>query len=627
MDLLRLSTAGSVDDGKSTLIGRLLYDTKSIFEDQWAQVEVASRRSGEANINLALLTDGLRAEREQKITIDVAYRYFATPRRKFIIADTPGHLQYTRNMVTGASTADLAVILVDARKGLLTQSRRHAFITSLLGIPQVVVAVNKMDLVDWSEEVFERIRADFDAFSKKLNLKHIAYVPMSALHGDNVVDGSSCMPWYRGGPLLEQLETATVGARKNAIDFRFPIQTVIRPNQDYRGFAGSVVSGSIAVGASVVALPSKQTSQVISIERFEGPQERADVGDAVVLRLADEIDLSRGEMLVRTKNLPLVGTHLEAYLCWMHDRPLQPHMPYILHHTTRQVTGRIERVEYRVDVDSLHSEPSDTLGVNDIGRVEIRTSAPLFFDPYRVNHGTGSFLLIDPTTYTTVAAGIIRGEVRSIDQVESGQGAITTDAGALVSPDVTWEPWNISREAREARNGHGALVIWFTGPSGAGKSTLARALERTLWEEGRQTMLLDGDQIRHGISGDLGFSPEDRSENIRRVGEVAKLFFEAGHVVLCAFVSPSAADRKRVRERFPEGRFVEVLVTAPPDVLRARDPKGLYARSEARTGDRPRITDSVLPADHTNLVVHTANTCVEDDLARLVTHLRPWLRP
>lgn len=574
MDLLRIATAGSVDDGKSTLIGRLLFDTKSIFEDQMEQIEGASRRLGEAGINLALLTDGLRAEREQKITIDVAYRYFATPRRKFILADTPGHVQYTRNMVTGASTADVAIVLVDARKGVLTQSRRHSFIASLLGIPHIVVAVNKMDLVDWSEDVFRAIVADYTAFAAKLTVADITFVPMSALEGDNVVTASTRMPWYQGGPLLHMLESVTPGRRRNTIDFRFPVQYVVRPNQQFRGYAGTVASGSVKVGDEILSLPSGVGSRIKSIETFDGVQDEAIAGDAVVLTLETEIDVSRGDMLVRRKNVPTVTNRFDAYLCWMNDEAMEVGRSYSLLHTSREVQAFVERLEYRVDIETLHREPAASLGLNEIGRAELVTANPLSFDSYRVNSATGSFVLIDPATNATVAAGMIRGETNPLEK-ENRQKR---------SRNVTWEGWNIPRSEREARHGHEAAVIWLTGLSGSGKTTIAKEIERRLFNAGYRTMLLDGDQLRHGLNGDLGFSPADRAENVRRAGEVASLFFEAGHVVLCSFVSPFRRDRDAVRASFPEGRFHEVYVTAPMDVLKARDTKGLYSR-EASLGD------------------------------------------
>ncbi|MEZ5416195.1 MAG: sulfate adenylyltransferase subunit CysN [Vicinamibacterales bacterium] len=572
MDLLRFTTAGSVDDGKSTLIGRLLYDTKSIFEDQMAHIEGASHKLGESRVNLALLTDGLRAEREQKITIDVAYRYFATPKRKFIIADTPGHIQYTRNMVTGASTADLAIILVDASKGVLTQSRRHAFITSLLGIPHMVVAVNKMDLVGYDQAVYDAIVKEFTEFAGKLTVKDVSFVPISALEGDNVVVSSPRMPWYQGGPLLNRLETVNVGARTNAIDFRFPVQYVIRPNQTFRGYAGTVASGSLRPGEQIVVLPSGFSTRVKSIETFDGPLAEANAGDAVVITTTDELDISRGDMVVRPRNLPTSADRFEAYVCWMHADPAALDRPLVIMHTTRQTQARITRIEYRVDVDTLHREPATSLGLNEIGRVEIATGHPLFFDSYQVNSATGSFILVDPHTNVTVGAGMIRGVPKAVEPRTATPG---------VSRDVVWQGWNIPREEREVKNGHRAGVIWLTGVSGAGKTTIAREVERRLFERGCRTMLLDGDNLRHGLCGDLGFSPEHRAENIRRAGEVARLFFEQGCLVLCAFVSPSRKDRDRVRSLVPEGRFLEVAVQASPATLRARDPKGLYQKAGA----------------------------------------------
>jgi len=617
MDLLRFTTAGSVDDGKSTLIGRLLYDTKSIFADQLEAIEGASRRRGEAGINLALLTDGLRAEREQNITIDVAYRYFATPRRKFIIADTPGHVQYTRNMVTGASTAELAIILVDARKGVLTQSRRHGFISSLLRIPHVVVAVNKMDLVDYRRDAYEAIVADYSDFAGKLGIQDLTFIPLSALQGDNVVAKSERLGWYDGATLLHHLESVNVGADRNLVDFRLPVQCVIRPHQDFRGFAGRVASGTVAPGEEVVVLPSGVVTRLRSVETFEGPLPEAAEGDSVVVTLADEVDVSRGDMIVRRNNLPTVGSRLDAMLCWMGEQLLDPATPYVIQHTTRSARAFVDRVVYRMDVDTLHREEAALLGLNDIGRVEITTSAPLFFDAYQGNRATGSFILVDPHTNVTVAAGMIRGPVRTAESLVPAEAA-----APRVSPDVTWEGWNVPREAREARNGHGAAVLWFTGLSGAGKTTIAGRLERRLFEAGVQTMLLDGDALRHGLNGDLGFSPAERAENVRRAGEVARLFFAQGSVVLCTFVSPYRADRARVRSLLPEGRFLEIFVDAPLEELRRRDPKGLYARAErggvgALTGvsapyEAPESPELVLRTDRLS-----ADEAVDLVLARL----------
>ena len=578
MDLLRFTTAGSVDDGKSTLIGRLLYDSKSIFEDQMEAIEKTSKSSGEEEVNLALLTDGLKAEREQKITIDVAYRYFATPKRKFIIADTPGHIQYTRNMVTGASTAELAVILVDATKGVLTQSKRHAFISSLLQIPHLVVAINKMDLVDYSKERYEEIVSDFRNFSHKLDTGDISYVPISALKGDNVVEKGENMPWYNGSTLLHILETVKVDSTQNVIDFRFPVQHVIRPNQNFRGFSGRVASGRVKPGEEIIALPSRKRSAIKRIVTSDGDLEEALPGDSVTLTLEDEIDISRGEMIVRRKNIPNITNQFEAYLCWMTEEPLELDKSYVIMHTTRTAQVFIKKLIYRMNVDTLGREDADTLKLNEIGRVKLETSMPLFIDSYQLNQKTGSFIVVDPASNVTVGAGMIRssstrsnGEPAKEKQVEPIPDS---------SPNVVWEPWNIPREEREKRNGHEARLLWFTGISGAGKSSIAKALEKKLWEDGKQTILLDGDQVRHGLNRDLGFSPFDRSENIRRVGETARLFFEHGNIVLCTFVSPYREDREKVRKLLPEGRFQEIHVTCDPKTAQERDPKGLYQKAK-----------------------------------------------
>jgi len=618
MDLLRFTTAGSVDDGKSTLIGRLLYDTKSIFQDQLEAIERSSKQRGE-ELNLALLTDGLRAEREQNITIDVAYRYFATPRRKFIIADTPGHLQYTRNMVTGASTAELAIVLVDARKGVQTQSKRHGFISSLLGTPHIVLAVNKMDVVGYAQDVFDRIADEYRAFAEQLDVKDLVCIPVSALLGDNIVTHSPNMPWYEGATLLHHLENVNVGAAENHIDFRFPVQYVIRPHQDFRGFAGRVASGSIAPGEEIVALPSGIATRVKSVEAFEGPVAEASSGDSVVITIADEVDISRGDMLVRRNNVPRIANRLEAMLCWMSETPLDPAARYVVMHTTRQGSAFVSKVHYRIDVDTLHREPTDTLQLNEIGRVEITTSTPLFFDPYAINHLTGSFILVDAGTNTTVAAGMIRAHVTTADEAFPTQQAVTK------SPDVVWEPWNVPREAREARNRHQAAVLWFTGLSGSGKSTIARALERRLFEMGCQTMLLDGDQLRHGLNGDLGFGDAHRTENIRRAGEVARLFFEHGNIVICTFVSPFAADRARVRSMIPEGRFYEIFVDCDIEECKRRDPKGLYAKAER--GEIASFTGVSSPYEKPeapDLVIDTATASVESAVNTIAGRLQAW---
>lgn len=591
MDILRFSTAGSVDDGKSTLIGRLLYDSKAIFEDQLQAIEQASTARGDAAVELALLTDGLRAEREQGITIDVAYRYVTTPKRKFIIADTPGHIQYTRNMVTGASTTELAIVLVDARKGVLTQSKRHTFIASLLQIPHLVVAVNKMDLVGYSEDVYKQIVADYNAFVGRLNVRDVVYIPISALHGDNVVRQSDSMPWYDGTTLLHHLETVNIGANRNSIDFRLPVQYVIRPHQNFRGFAGQIVSGRVAIGDEVVSLPTGLRSQVSAIWRGEENCERASVGDSVVLTLSDEIDISRGDMLVRVRNLPHKSNQIDATLCWVNEEPMDPRGSYWLQHSTRQVRAFLQDLNYRINVDTMHREAADILHLNEIGRVQITTTQPLFFDSYQINRATGSFILIDPHTNNTVAAGMIRDRARRVSELV--ERTEQQEGERQRSANVVWEQTAITLPMRETLNGHQAAVLWFTGLSGSGKSTISQTLEQRLYGLGVRTFSLDGDNVRHGLNGDLGFSPQERMENIRRVAEVAKLAFEHGNIVLCTFISPYAADRAVARSLVPEGRFWEVYVKCDLSVCQQRDPKGLYAR--ALQGEIPNFTGITAP--------------------------------
>jgi len=627
MDLLRFTTAGSVDDGKSTLIGRLLYDSKSIFEDQLEHVEDVSRRRGEEGVNLALLTDGLRAEREQNITIDVAYRYFATPRRKFIIADTPGHIQYTRNMVTGASTAELAVVLIDARNGVLTQSKRHGFIASLLGIPHIVVAINKMDLVDWSEDVYESISAEYGSFAEKLGVEDLTFIPVSALHGDNVVEASEKMPWYDGSTLLHHLEHVNVGAHRNLVDFRFPVQYVIRPGPDYRGYGGRIASGAVRPGEEVIILPSGQRTTIAAIDTFDGEVAEAVNGDSVVLRTADERDIGRGDMIVRPMNTPTVGRDIDSTLCWMVDQPMREGQEFWLRHTTREVKARVTELVYRIDVDTLHRDLTNTLELNDIGRVQLTTSQPLFFDRYDLNRETGAFVLIDPETNETVAGGMIRGGVRDIERDLARETERDTggEAGAArpASPNVVWESWNVSLSERERRNGHGAAVLWLTGLPASGKTTVAREVERILFGRGCQTMLLDGDQVRHGLNGDLGFSESDRRENIRRVAEVAGLFFRQGSIVVCTFVSPYADDRDFARGLVPEGRFFEVFVDTPLEECERRDPKGLYAR--ARRGKIQNMTGIDAPyeaPEDPEIRLATEAGQPEELAARVVARLR-----
>ncbi|MEN6623368.1 MAG: sulfate adenylyltransferase subunit CysN, partial [Smithella sp.] len=575
--LLRFTTTGSVDDGKSTLIGRLLYETKSIYEDQYAAIEKTSRRKGFKDVDLAYLLDGLAAEREQGITIDVAHRYFETQKRKFIITDTPGHVQYTRNMVTGASKADCAVILIDARNGVLTQSKRHGFIISLLQIPHLIVAVNKMDLVDYAEDIYTRIVQEYENYSQKLDIHDIVFIPVSALKGDNVVEKSNNMPWYDGNTLLHCLENIHVSADRNLVDFRFPIQHVIRPHLDFRGFAGKIVSGTITPGEEIVVLPSGNTAAIKSITTYDGELSEAFAPQSVVLTLNTEVDISRGDMIVRKNNLPQVEARLEAIICWMDEKACSMTTGYLMKHTTKYVRAYIKKIVYKIDIDTLHRTLADTFLLNEIGRVEISTSTPIFFDPYRINHATGSFILIDPLTNNTVAAGMIRNVVRHIEEYNDQR---STDGNKKSkSPDIIWNSLNISQLDRERQNGHKAVILWLTGLSGSGKSTITKALEKKLFQIGCHTMLLDGDYVRHGLCGDLGFSEKDRSENIRRVGEVAKLFFESGHIVLCAFISPFRKDRDFVRSIIAEGRFIEAHVKCSLETCIRRDPNKLYKKA------------------------------------------------
>ena len=620
IDLLRFTTAGSVDDGKSTLIGRLLLDTHNIFQDQLEAVERASRARGEPYMDLALFTDGLRAEREQRITIDVAHRYFATARRKFIIADTPGHVQYTRNMVTGASTAELAIILIDAQRGVLTQSKRHGFIASLLRIPHILVAVNKMDLVDYRAEVYDAIVADYNAFAAKLSVPDLTYIPVSALHGDNIVHSSEHMPWYEGPSLLYHLEHVSAGSTRNLVDFRFPVQMALRPDHTFRGYMGQVVSGAIRPGDEVLVLPSGQKSCVRSILTYEGELEEAAAGDAVTLTLEDELDVSRGDMIVRLRNVPQVATTFDCTLCWLDEAPLNPQGDYLLQHTTRQVRVRVEEITYRIDVNTLHREPAHTLELNEIGRVRIAATQPIFFDAYQANRATGNFILIDLYTNNTVAAGMIRGPAAEAAEPDV---VVAHNEQRPQSTNVVWERTSLQRVEREERQGHKGAVLWFTGVSGSGKSTLAQGLERRLFALGCQVIYLDGDNVRHGLNGDLGFSAADRKENIRRVAEVAKLTFENGLLTLCAFISPYAADRQFACSLLPAGRFVEIYVRCDLAEAQRRDPKGLYARAlrgEIRgfTG----VDDLYETPQHPELIVDTVGKSPEENVEEIVGYLK-----
>ncbi len=616
--LLRFTTTGSVDDGKSTLIGRLLYETNCIFEDQYAAVEKTSKMRGDDRVDLALLLDGLAAEREQGITIDVAYRYFTTDKRKFIIADTPGHEQYTRNMVTGASNSELAIILIDARHGVITQSKRHGFLISLLQIPHLVVAINKMDLVEYAEETYNRIVTEYKEFSQKLDIHDISFIPISALDGDNVTTRSANMPWYEGHTLLHMLENVHVSADRNYVDFRYPVQNVLRPNLNFRGFAGTITSGTIRVGEEIAALPSGKTSKIESIVTMDGNLQEAHTGQAVTLTLEDEIDISRGDMIVRTHNLPNVGNTFDANLCWMDEDHLNTRGHYLLKHTTQKVKAYITNINYKIDVNTLHREKTDTFELNEIGRVSIKTSQPLFFDNYNINRGTGSFILIDPVTNRTVAAGMIRGVTQDVKDVTSSK-----HAEAHQSTNVRWEEGMLSRSAWEKRNGHKGAVLWFSGFSGSGKSTVAKKLVGKLFEQGCQVQMLDGDNVRHGLCGDLGFSDHDRSENIRRIGETAKLFFEQGNIVACTFISPFREDRDFVRSILPAGSFIEIHVKCDIEVCKRRDPKGLYKKAIAgEIKDFTGISSPYEEPENPEIVVETDIESVDTMVQRILEILK-----
>jgi len=576
-DLLRFITCGSVDDGKSTLIGRLLYDSKMIFEDQLAALEADSKRVGTQGqaIDFALLVDGLAAEREQGITIDVAYRFFATEKRKFIVADTPGHEQYTRNMITGASTADLAVILVDARKGVLVQTRRHSFLAHLIGIRHVVLAVNKMDLVGYSRETFDSIVADYRAFAHEIGIEAFTAIPISGFKGDNITAAPSAnTPWYDGPSLIDHLERVEIeDAAARARPFRMPVQWVNRPNLDFRGFAGLIAEGTVKPGDAVRVIPSGKTSTVKSIVVMPGggggKLDEAGAGQSVTLTLADEIDCSRGDVIAAADDAPQSADQFEATLVWMNDEALLPGRGYWLKLATQTVSATVAQPKYEIDVNSLEHLAAKTLELNAIGVCEVTTDRPIVFEPYADSRTLGGFILIDKLTNATVAAGTIHFSLRR-------------------AQNVHWQALEVSREAHAALKGQAPALLWFTGLSGSGKSTIANLVEKKLHAAGRHTFLLDGDNVRHGLNKDLGFTEADRIENIRRVGEVAKLMTDAGLIVLTAFISPFRAEREMVRAMLPEGEFLEVFVDTPLDVAESRDVKGLYRK--AREGQLKNFT-------------------------------------
>jgi bifunctional enzyme CysN/CysC len=604
--LLRFITCGSVDDGKSTLIGRLLYDSKMIFEDQLAALTADSKRIGTQgqNIDFALLVDGLAAEREQGITIDVAYRYFATEKRKFIVADTPGHEQYTRNMVTGASTANLAVILVDARKGVLTQTRRHTYLTHLLGIKSFVLAVNKMDLVNYTQETFDSIVADYRGFAASIGIEDFIAIPISSLAGDNIASGSSNTAWYRGPALLSHLETVAIddmAAQRRS--FRMPVQWVNRPNLDFRGFAGLVAQGRIRPGDSVRVLPSGRTSTVARIVTLGKDLEQAVAGQSVTLTLADELDCSRGDVLAAAEDSPEIADQFEATLVWMADEELLPGRPYWLKLATQLVTATVYGPKYQVNVNTMEKLAAKTLGLNAIGVANLSTDKPLVFEAYEKSRELGGFILIDKISNATVAAGLLHFALRR-------------------SSNVHWQPLDIDRDAHARLKHQHPRLLWFTGLSGAGKSSIANLVQKKLYALGKHSFLLDGDNIRHGLNKDLGFTDADRVENIRRIGEVAKLMTDAGLIVLTAFISPFRAERRMVREMSLPGEFVEIYVETPLEVAEQRDVKGLYKK--ARAGQLKHFTgiDSPYePPENPEIRVNTVETSAEQAADAIVAYV------
>ncbi|MGO1073051.1 sulfate adenylyltransferase subunit CysN [Lysobacter sp. CA199] len=604
--LLRFITCGSVDDGKSTLIGRLLHDTQRLFEDQLAALDADSRRHGTRNgeIDYALLVDGLAAEREQGITIDVAYRYFGTDRRKFIVADCPGHEQYTRNMATGASTADLAVVLVDARKGLLTQTRRHSYIVSLLGIRHVVLAVNKMDLVDFDQAVFERIVAEYRELADKLGIEHVHAVPLSALNGDNLTTASAATPWFGGANVLEYLETVDTARDAAELGLRLPVQWVNRPHQDFRGFAGTIAAGAVKPGDEIVALPSGRRSRVQRIVTADGDLEHAVAGQAITLTLEDELDISRGDVIASARQPAQVADQFAAHLLWMDANPLLPGRSYWLKLGTRTVSASITEIKHKIDVNSQAQLAARQLELNEVAYCNLGLDQAIAFEAYRDNRELGGFILIDRQTNATVAAG-------------------TLDFALRRAENVHWQPVDVDKAARARNKRQRPRCVWFTGLSGSGKSTIANLVDKQLHALGHHTFILDGDNVRHGLNKDLGFTDADRVENIRRVAEVAKLMTDAGLIVLVSFISPFRAERGLARELFEDGEFVEVFVDTPLEEAERRDVKGLYAK--ARAGKIPNFTgiDSPYEAPESpELRLATLEEDVQSLAQRVVDYLR-----
>ena len=605
-DILRFITCGSVDDGKSTLIGRLLYESRLIFQDQLARVAADSKRHGTQgdNLDLALLVDGLQAEREQGITIDVAYRMFSTSKRSFIVADTPGHEQYTRNMVTGASTADLAVVLIDARKGVLPQTCRHTTILSLLGVRHVILAINKMDLVDWSRDVHDRIVEAYSHFAQRLDVTGVTCIPVSALTGDNVTEPSAAMDWYDGPTLLQALESADVATDRESAPFRMPVQWVNHPNPEFRGFAGTIASGLVRPGDPVLVCPSNRPSTVNRIIGPDGDLDCARAGQAVTLTLADEIDVSRGDIIASATDPPSLSDQFACHLVWMNEKPLLPERPYLLKIGTRLAEVQITRIKYKLNVTNLEHTAARTLDLNDIAYCNIGLDRQIAFDPYRELRETGSFILIDRYSHDTVGAGMI-------------------DFGLWRGSNLTLHQLAIDKGARAAQKNQKACVLWLTGLSGAGKSATANAVEQRLHAMGRHSYTLDGDNLRHGLTKDLGFTAADRVENVRRIAEVAKLFADAGLIVLVSVISPFRDERNMAREMMEEGEFIEAFVDCPIEVCEQRDPKGLY--SKARAGQIKNFTgvDSVYePPEHPEIVLKTAERSVDEIADQVIDYLR-----
>ncbi len=603
--LLRFITCGSVDDGKSTLIGRLLYESKLIFEDQLAALEADSKRVGTqgGEIDFALLVDGLAAEREQGITIDVAYRFFSTDKRKFIVADTPGHEQYTRNMATGASTADLAVILIDARKGVLPQTRRHSYIVSLLGIRHVVLAVNKMDAVGYGREVFEAIVAEYRDFASKLGFGDVTAIPMSALRGDNVTDNSPNTPWYYGPSLMQHLETVEIEQDLRHRALRLPVQWVNRPNQDFRGFAGTIAGGTVSPGDEVRVLPSGRQSRVARIVTRDGDLGEAIAGQSVTVTLEDEVDVSRGDVIAGARSSPGVADQFQVTLIWMHEEPMLPGRPYLMKIGLRTVTASITELRHKVNVNTLEHVAAKQLELNEIGLCNLSTDRPIAFDPYEENRDTGGFIFIDKLTNDTVGAGLIRFALRR-------------------SENVHWQALDVDKHSRAVQKGQKSCVLWFTGLSGAGKSTIANLVEKRLHSLGRHTYTLDGDNVRHGLNKDLGFTEADRVENIRRVAEVSKLMVDAGLIVLVSFISPFRSERRLARELVEAGEFIEVFVDTPLAVAEQRDPKGLYRKArEGRIKNFTGIDSPYEPPEHAEIALDTTALSPEQAAEQIIGHL------